>query len=86
MNWLNLIAITPLDDGPIYRETTDLSQFIVEPWNAFSSLTFWIPACIFLWQLQGRYRQQAFVVYFCIPMLVLGGLGSTLFHALRSSE
>lgn len=75
----------PPDSGPIYRETTDLTLFIVEPWNAFSSLTFLIPAFIFLWQLRGQYTQHAFIVYFCTPLLILGGLGSTFFHAFRSS-
>ena len=80
-----LQLIQPADNGPIYRETTDLSLFIVEPWNAFSSLTFLIPAFIFLWQLRGQYSAYAFVVYFCSPLLILGGLGSTFFHAFRSS-
>lgn len=74
------------DGGPIYRETTDLSHLIVEPWNAYSSLTFLIPAFIFLWQLRGQYDRYAFLVYFCSPMLIIGGLGSTFFHAFRSSE
>ena len=73
------------DHGPIYRETTDLSVLIVEPWNAYSSLTFLIPAFIFLWQLRGQYDRYAFLVYYCSPMLILGGLGSTFFHAFRSS-
>lgn len=84
MDVTSLIRFVP-DHGPIYKETTDLSLFIVEPWNAFSSLTFWIPAFLFLWQLRGRYNQHAFLVYFCLPLLILGGLGSTLFHAFRSS-
>lgn len=74
------------DHGPVYRETTDLSQLVVEPWNAYSSLTFLIPAFIFLWQLRGSYTQYAFLVYFCTPMLIIGGLGSTFFHAFRSSQ
>lgn len=80
-----LLNLSPPDDGPIYRETVDLSQFIVEPWNAWSSLTFLIPAFLFLWLLRGKYAQHAFFVYFCCPMLIIGGLGSTLFHAFRSS-
>ncbi len=79
------MPVIPFDDGPVYRETTDLSQFIVEPWNAYSSLTFLIPAFYFLWKLRGKYVDNAFLVYFCIPMLILGGLGSTFFHAFRSS-
>lgn len=73
------------DGGPVYRETTDLSLFIVEPWNAYSSLTFLIPAFLFLWQLRGQYNRYPFLVYFCSPMLILGGLGSTFFHAFRTS-
>lgn len=74
------------DGGPIYKETVDLSQYIVEPWNAYSSLTFLIPAFFFLWQLRGQYTRYAFLVYYCSPMLILGGLGSTFFHGFRSSS
>lgn len=81
---LERIASVP-DTGPVYRETTDLSLFIVEPWNAWSSLTFLIPVLIFLYHLRGRYSQYAFIVWFCCPLLVLGGLGSTFFHAFRAS-
>lgn len=81
---INLL-LSPPDHGPIYRETADLSRFIVEPWNAWSSLTFLIPALVFLWQLRGKYAQHAFLVWFCCPMLIIGGLGSTFFHAFRSS-
>ena len=81
---LTSIASVP-DHGPVYRETTDLSLFIVEPWNAWSSLTFLVPVFIFLWQLRGKHNQYAFIVWFCCPLLVLGGLGSTFFHAFRTS-
>jgi hypothetical protein len=74
-----------IDKGPIYRETKDLSLLIVEPWNAWSSLTFLIPVLIFLWRLRGNYSQYSFIVWFCCPLLVLGGLGSTFFHAFRTS-
>ncbi|WP_343604867.1 hypothetical protein [Fluviicola sp.] len=83
---LSAIITSVPDHGPIYRETTDLSLLIVEPWNAWSSLTFLIPVMIFLWQLRGRYSEYAFIVWFCCPLLVLGGLGSTFFHAFRVSR
>lgn len=87
MNLLYTITqfISPTDSGPIYRETVDLSEFIVEPWNAYSSLTFIVVAVILLWQLRGNYNQFPFIVFFCVPLLIFGGLGSTLFHAFRSS-
>lgn len=80
-----IITFVP-DHGPVYRETTDLSLLIVEPWNAWSSLTFLVPVMIFLWQLRGRYSEYGFIVWFCCPLLVLGGLGSTFFHAFRVSR
>lgn len=71
------------DGGPIYHET-DLSHFIAEPWNAVSSLIIALPAIYFLWKLRGQYSNYKFVIYFCAPLLILNGLGSTLFHAFRA--
>lgn len=73
-----------MDHGPLYKET-DLSHFIAEPWNAVSSLTFLVPVFYWLYKLRGQYRRYAFLVG-CMPLLVLGGLGSTLFHAFRASR
>jgi hemolysin III len=75
-------AIT--DYGPLYKET-NLSHFIAEPWNAVSSLTFLVPVFYWLYKLRGQYRRYAFLVG-CMPLLVLGGLGSTFFHAFRASR
>lgn len=87
MNQLYSISqlLIPADHGPIYRETTDLSQVVVEPWNALSSLSFLVAAFVLLWQLRGQFKAFPFIVFFCVPLLVFGGLGSTLFHAFRSS-
>lgn len=74
----------PVDGGLLYRETA-LHHSIVEPWNAFSSLAFLIPAFFFLYKLRGQYREQGFLVFFCSPLLILGGLGSTFYHAFRVS-
>jgi hemolysin III len=74
----------PGDGGLLYRETV-IHQTIVEPWNAFSSLAFLIPAIFFLYKLRGHYRDNGFIVFFCSPLLILGGLGSTFYHAFRVS-
>lgn len=74
----------PTDGGPIYSET-DTSRFIVEPWNAWSSLFILFPAIYWAFKLRGRYREYPFIT-FCIPLLFLGGLGSTLYHAFRNSR
>jgi hypothetical protein len=75
----------PQDGGPFYAETPvhiEPGQWLIEPWNAFSSLLIVAPAIYFLWQLRGRYKANLFLTL-CIPLLIAGGMGSTLFHGLR---
>ena len=72
------------DGGPIYAET-NMEHFIVEPWNALSSLLILAPAIYFAIRLRGQYKHYGFIMSMT-PLLFLGGLGSTLFHAFRSSE
>ncbi len=69
------------DGGGMYAET-NLGQLVVEPWNAVSSLLLLLPAVYWAIHLKGQYRQYPFIT-FCIPLLFLGGIGSTLFHAFR---
>lgn len=76
-------TVVPTDGGQVYAET-DMSRTIVEPWNSVSSLFILLPAVYWGIKLKGRYREYPFIT-FCIPLLFLGGLGSTLFHAFRSS-
>lgn len=71
------------DGGPIYTET-DTSNFIVEPFNALSSLAFLIPALYWLYCLRKAYYKNLFIVC-CIPLLLAGGMGSTLYHAFRTT-
>ncbi len=71
------------DHGPVYHET-DLSNFVAEPWNALSSLIIALPAVYFLIKYRGQYKIHAFIIYFCAPLLIMNGLGSTLFHAFRA--
>ncbi|HEX2898328.1 MAG TPA: hypothetical protein VHS96_01290 [Bacteroidia bacterium] len=78
----------PKDGGPIYAETpTHLhdGQWLLEPWNAISSLLIVAPAIYFLIRLRGRYGANLFLTL-CIPLLVAGGLGSTFFHGFRVSR
>ena len=79
-----LVSSRLADGGPQYFET-NLHRVIAEPWNAFSSLAFLIPVALFLWKLKGHYRENIFLIFVCAPLLAIGGIGSTLFHALRSS-
>lgn len=79
------VSFTPLDGGPIYAETPHQlvdGQWLIEPWNAISSLLILAPAIYFLIHAWGSLRKNWFLAL-CIPLLLLGGTGSTLFHAFR---
>lgn len=71
------------DGGPVYTETAP-DQFIVEPWNAISSLLYMLPALIWLWYLRKHFTRYRFILFAGI-LIILGSLGSTLFHAFRVS-
>jgi len=73
------------DGGPLYFET-DFDHLIVEPWNAFSSLTFLIPVFYLLWKLRGHFRENTFLVFWAAPLMAIGGIGSTIYHAFRASQ
>ncbi len=73
------------DGGPWYAETHITDNLIVEPWNAFSSLAIAAPAVYFLWKIRKNPQQYGFLLA-AIPFLFLNGLGSTLFHGLRTSR
>jgi hypothetical protein len=72
------------DGGPLYTETNP-DQFIVEPWNAVSSLFIIIPAIIWFVRIRKDFKNYPFMIY-CIPLMILGGTGSTIFHAFRASK
>lgn len=84
MNTKLVMSINPIDGGPIYAET-DLSSFISEPWNAISSLAIALPSVYWAIKLRKHRRQYSFL-YFLMPLLFLGGMGSTFYHAFRSSK
>lgn len=81
--FFGLLQIT--DGGPWYAETHITNNLIVEPWNAFSSLAIAAPAIYFLWKIRKEPSNYRFLLA-CIPFLFLNGLGSTLFHGLRTSR
>jgi len=72
------------DGGPIYSET-NTKFFIVEPYNAISSLAYLFPAFYWFVKLKGDYKKYPFLIA-CLPLLLLGGIGSTLYHAFRTSS
>lgn len=73
-----------LDNGPYYHEFHP-EGFLLEPWNAISSLAFFIPIIYWIFRLKGEYAKHPIIVSI-LPFLFLNGLGSTLYHAFRSSQ
>lgn len=69
------------DHGPLYVET-DFNRLIREPCNAITAALFVVLALVWLYRLRGRWREHRFTAL-CIPILLVGGIGGTLFHALR---
>ena len=76
---------TQLADGGSQYAETNIEHFIVEPWNALSSLLFLIPALYWAFKIRKQLKEHFFIAY-CVPLLIAGGLGSTLFHAFRTSS
>jgi len=78
------------DRGPRYTETppdpyAPDAPFIAEPWNAVTAAFFIFIAVAWLWRLRGRYRESPFLVA-CLPILLAGGIGGTLYHGLRTER
>lgn len=70
------------DFGPVYAET-NLDNLIVEPFNAFSNIIFLI--IIIYWSRKTKLSFKDYpLIVFCLPILFLGFVGGTIFHATRS--
>ncbi len=72
------------DGGPVYMETTHPGNWLVEPWNSLSSLLILIPAIYWLYRIHKNAGHYPFLLYAGV-LVIIGGLGSTLFHGLRIS-
>jgi len=74
----------PLDSGPDYKETI-MGRFPVEPWSTVSNLFFLAIVIYWSFQVYQNYRQHRFIA-FSLPVLFIGYVGGTLYHATRSHE
>jgi hypothetical protein len=79
-----------LDRGPRYTETpadpyAPGAPSIAEPWNMVTASFFAIIAVAWLWRLRGRYLAFPFLLT-CLPILLVGGVGGTLYHGLRTRQ
>lgn len=74
----------PADGGPIYQEFI-AHTWIKEPWNALSSLIFFIPVLYYGFFSKWQFKKY-WVWYSIVPFLIINGFGSTLYHAFRDSH
>lgn len=76
--------MTPGDFGPLYAET-QIGRFPVEPWNTFSNLIFLGVWVLFAYRTRfDRKKHPLFIV--TLPVLLVGFVGGTVFHATRASN
>ncbi|WP_332921817.1 hypothetical protein [Persicobacter psychrovividus] len=75
--------IVVADQGPVYTET-NLSHFIVEPLNTITAIIFIGIAIYWLTKVGGNFKRYAFMMVITV-LLLIGGVGGTLYHAFRSS-
>ena len=74
------------DGGPVYTETIgNLDRLLVEPWNAASAALFVVLVLVWVVRLRGKFREYPFLSC-CLPLLLAGGIGGTLYHAFRASR
>src|SRR5262249_45644968 len=69
------------DGGPLYVET-DFDRVIREPWNAATAFLFVIIVLVWFWRVRGAFSRHVFLLA-CMPILLAGGIGGTIYHALR---
>ncbi|WP_240643036.1 ceramidase [Sinomicrobium pectinilyticum] len=84
MDILALLSGFPKDSGPVYRETIE-GRLPVEPFNTVSNFLFLAIIIYFVWKIRRNHRQHLFLA-FILPVLFIGFIGGTLYHATRSHE
>lgn len=76
------------DGGPRYLETpadpyAPDAPYVAEPFNAVTASFFIVIVLAWVYRLAGRYRRFPFLAC-CLPILLAGGIGGTLYHAFRT--
>lgn len=76
--------LMPNDTGPMYQETL-MGRFPVEPLNTMNNLIFLWIIIYFAIRVYPSIRQHVFLAL-SLPILAIGFIGGTIFHATRSHE
>lgn len=75
------------DGGPRYKETPPdpAAVRLAEPYNAVTAEFFILIVVFWVGRLWGRFGRYPFVTC-CMPILLAGGIGGTLYHACRTQK
>jgi len=84
MNPGNFLISFPQDSGPIYQETL-AGRLPVEPFNTYSNIFFLIIIIYFSLKVYRDYKTHRFLAW-TIPVLFMGFIGGTVYHATRSHD
>ncbi|MGS2761767.1 hypothetical protein [Sinomicrobium sp. M5D2P9] len=84
MKTISFLLHFPNDSGPIYRETLE-GRFPVEPFNTLSNFLFLVIIIHFTLKIRRNYNQHIFLAL-VLPILFIGFIGGTVYHATRSHE
>lgn len=79
-----LEAISPIDWGPIYKETI-YGRWPVEPWNTATTLFFLLFVAYWAWKIRGSWRQHPLLVV-TLPLIFVGFIGGFLYHSFRDNK
>ena len=74
----------PNDTGPVYKETV-AGRIPVEPFNTLSNLVFLFIVVYFSIKVYREPKKHPFLVW-ALPVIGLGYIGGTIYHATRSAE
>lgn len=77
------------DHGPRYKETPPDpyaadAPFVAEPFNAVTASFFIFIALVGAWRVIRAGIEKHLFVASCLPILLVGGVGGTLYHAFRT--
>ncbi|TRO67485.1 ceramidase [Christiangramia sabulilitoris] len=84
MNWRALLLAFPYDSGPVYQETM-AGRLPVEPFNTYSNILFLCIVIYYSLKVYKDYNNHRFLAW-SIPVLFLGFIGGTVYHATRSHD
>lgn len=76
-------TISPVDWGPIYKETI-YGRWPVEPWNTATTFFFLIFVIYWSFKIKKVWREQILLTL-CLPVIAVGFVGGFLYHSCRNN-